>query len=78
MTPVSEIMTFCGPGFKSNGLQSAMHLSCFETLKMARHMGALIQFNVAGVPGEPLPVTSEEDIFDYIDYPFKKPADRNV
>ncbi|XP_045211629.2 DNA polymerase beta-like [Mercenaria mercenaria] len=30
-----------------------------------------------GVPGEPLPVTSEEDIFDYLDMAFKKPSERN-
>ncbi|XP_047989806.1 DNA polymerase beta-like [Leguminivora glycinivorella] len=33
---------------------------------------------VTGVPGEPVPVSSEEDIFDYIDYPYKKPEDRNM
>ncbi|XP_052770834.1 DNA polymerase beta-like [Mya arenaria] len=31
-----------------------------------------------GVPGEPLPVTCEEDIFDYLDMPFKKPSERNL
>ena len=31
---------------------------------------------VLGVPGEPLPITSEEDIFDYLGMEFKKPADR--
>ncbi|XP_041363147.1 DNA polymerase beta-like [Gigantopelta aegis] len=31
-----------------------------------------------GVPGEPLPVTCEEDIFDYIDFKYKKPSDRNM
>lgn len=30
-----------------------------------------------GVPGEPLPVTSEEDIFDYIGMDYKKPSERN-
>ncbi|KAK7111393.1 hypothetical protein V1264_011031 [Littorina saxatilis] len=30
-----------------------------------------------GVPGEPLPVTSEEDIFDYIDMKYKKPSERS-
>ena len=30
------------------------------------------------VPLEPLPVSSEEDIFDYISYDFKEPVDRNV
>ena len=29
-----------------------------------------------GTPGEPLPVTSEEDIFDYLDYDYKEPCDR--
>lgn len=33
---------------------------------------------VTGVAGEPLPVESEEDIFDYIDYKFRKPAERNM
>jgi len=31
-----------------------------------------------GVPGEPLPVSSEEDIFDFIDYKFKKPSERSL
>ncbi|XP_041988099.1 DNA polymerase beta-like isoform X2 [Aricia agestis] len=31
-----------------------------------------------GMPGEPIPIESEEDIFDYIDYPYKKPEERNV
>ncbi|CAH1111989.1 unnamed protein product [Psylliodes chrysocephalus] len=30
-----------------------------------------------GVPGEPVEISSEEDIFDIIDYPYKKPEDRN-
>lgn len=30
-----------------------------------------------GVPGEPLQVTSEEDIFDFIGYPYKKPSERS-
>ena len=29
-------------------------------------------------PLEPLPVSSEEDIFDYISYEYKEPQDRNV
>ncbi|XP_055950643.1 DNA polymerase beta-like [Argiope bruennichi] len=31
-----------------------------------------------GTPGEPLEVTSEKDIFDYINYPYKEPHERNV
>ena len=31
-----------------------------------------------GVPGEPLPVASEADIFDYIGMDYKKPANRNM
>lgn len=31
-----------------------------------------------GVHGQPVPITSEEDIFDYIDYPYKKPEERNL
>ncbi|KAF2896363.1 hypothetical protein ILUMI_09826 [Ignelater luminosus] len=30
-----------------------------------------------GVPGEPLEINSEEDIFDFINYPFKKPEERS-
>ncbi|XP_028174412.1 DNA polymerase beta-like [Ostrinia furnacalis] len=33
---------------------------------------------ITGVPGEPVPISSEEDIFDYIDYPYKKPEERNM
>ncbi|XP_073949300.1 DNA polymerase beta-like [Choristoneura fumiferana] len=33
---------------------------------------------VTGIPGEPVPVSSEEEIFDYIDYPYKKPEERNM
>lgn len=29
-----------------------------------------------GIPGEPLPVTSERDVFDYIDFPYKRPSER--
>lgn len=30
------------------------------------------------IPGEPLPVSSEEDIFDYIGMKYKKPSERNL
>jgi len=30
-----------------------------------------------GKPGEPLPVSSEKDVFDYLDYPYKSPCNRN-
>lgn len=33
---------------------------------------------VTGIAGEPLPIESEEDIFDFIDYAYKKPAERSV
>ncbi|KAK4292588.1 hypothetical protein Pmani_034659 [Petrolisthes manimaculis] len=29
-----------------------------------------------GVPGEPLPVSSEKDVFEYINYPYKLPKER--
>lgn len=29
-----------------------------------------------GTPGEPLPVTSEEDIFDILGVDYKKPSER--
>jgi len=31
-----------------------------------------------GVPGEPVEITSEEDIFDIIEYPYKNPEERNI
>lgn len=34
--------------------------------------------NVLGTPGEPVPVNSEKDIFDYIEYPYKRPEERNT
>ena len=33
---------------------------------------------ISGVPGEPIPVSSEEEIFEIIDFPYKKPEERNV
>jgi len=30
-----------------------------------------------GKPGKPLPVSCEKDVFDYLDYPYKSPSDRN-
>ncbi|CAH1405728.1 unnamed protein product [Nezara viridula] len=30
-----------------------------------------------GIPGEPLPVSSERDVFDYINFPYKDPCQRN-
>lgn len=33
--------------------------------------------NTSGVPGEAVEITSEEDIFDYLDYPYRKPEERN-
>ena len=31
-----------------------------------------------GVPGNPLPVSSEEDVFTYLEMEFKKPEERNM
>ncbi|KAL4148348.1 hypothetical protein QTP88_002612 [Uroleucon formosanum] len=31
-----------------------------------------------GIPGEPVEINSEKDIFEYIDYPYKKPEERNI
>ena len=33
---------------------------------------------MAGVPGEPIPVSSEEEIFEIVDMSYKKPEERNV
>ncbi|KAJ8916042.1 hypothetical protein NQ315_010910 [Exocentrus adspersus] len=37
---------------------------------------ALRPVGVTGVPGEPVEIHSEEDIFDYMDFPYKKPEER--
>ena len=31
-----------------------------------------------GIPGLPLPVSSEEDVFNYLEMEFKKPDERNL
>lgn len=38
----------------------------------------IVLFDVLGDAGESLPVSCEEDIFDYIDYPYKSPENRNI
>jgi DNA polymerase beta len=39
---------------------------------------SLRKLGTTGVPGEPIRVNSEQEIFQYIDYPFKSPKDRNL
>jgi hypothetical protein len=34
--------------------------------------------NFAGVLGEPLPVTAEADVFDYVGMDYKTPEERNI
>lgn len=31
-----------------------------------------------GIPGEPLPVSSEKDVFDYLEMDYKEPEERNM
>ncbi|XP_031770701.2 DNA polymerase beta-like [Galleria mellonella] len=38
---------------------------------------SLRPIGITGVPGEPIHITSEEEIFEYINYPYKKPEERN-
>lgn len=38
---------------------------------------SLRKIGETGVPGEPIPISSEEEIFEYIDFPYKEPKDRN-
>ena len=38
----------------------------------------LFPFPFQGEAGEPIPVSSEEDIFEIIDMPFVKPKDRSM
>lgn len=37
----------------------------------------LILLSLVGVAGEPLPVDSEKDIFDYIQWKYREPKDRS-
>lgn len=30
-----------------------------------------------GIPGEPVEINSEQEIFDYLDYPYREPNERN-
>ncbi|XP_063244396.1 DNA polymerase beta-like isoform X2 [Bacillus rossius redtenbacheri] len=38
---------------------------------------SLRPLGITGTPGEPVPVTCEEDIFEYIDFIYKKPEERD-
>lgn len=38
----------------------------------------IVILTCTGIPGEPLPVTCEEDIFDYVGMDYKKPEERNL
>ncbi|XP_054164844.1 DNA polymerase beta-like [Oppia nitens] len=38
---------------------------------------SLRKLGLTSVPGEPIPIISEKEIFEYIDFPFKEPKDRN-
>ena len=31
-----------------------------------------------GVAGEPVPVTSEREVFEYLQYPYRPPGERNL
>ena len=39
---------------------------------------SICPLDAGSVPLEPLPVLSEEDIFDYIGYEYKPPSERNI
>jgi DNA polymerase beta len=39
---------------------------------------SLRKIGSTGIPGKPLKVTSEEDIFHYLEMDFKKPEERNL
>ncbi|CAG2105974.1 unnamed protein product [Medioppia subpectinata] len=51
--------------------------------KHANEMGftlneySLRRLGLTSVPGEPIAITSEKEIFEYIDFPYKEPRDRN-
>ena len=52
------------------------------SLSLSLSLHSSVQFSVyyhpTGVPGEPIPVECEEDIFDIINFPYKKPEERSV
>lgn len=48
-----------------------IHMSALHSLQL------LIFLSLVGVAGEPLPVDSEKDIFDYIQWKYREPKDRS-
>lgn len=38
---------------------------------------SLRPLGVTGTPGEPVPVTSEREIFEYLDFPYREPHERS-
>lgn len=65
---------------------SQLPLSLFLLLLLALPSSAGLTLNeysirpvgATGVPGEPIPVSSEEEIFQIVDFSYKKPEERNV
>lgn len=41
------------------------------------HHNLILYWQFSGIAGEPLPVSSEEDIFDYIDMKYIPPSERS-
>ena len=68
-------------GLESNVGQCDMGLShpIFHSCQLGADHNLTIYYTCtfAGIAGEALPVYSEQDIFDYIDYKYKKPSERN-
>jgi len=52
-------------------LYHGVNVFLLQSVNMVRAM-------YTGVLGEPLPVTSEQDVFDYIGMDYKEPHERNM
>jgi len=55
-------------------LMNCRNLCCSITACCSVHTNCTCE----GVLGEPLPVTSEQDVFDYIGMDYKHPHERNM
>ena len=66
------ILYFTGSAFFNKQMRSRAN-----ELGFTLNEYSLRKLGETGVPGEPIPISSEEEIFEYIDFPYKEPKDRN-
>ncbi|GLV42418.1 hypothetical protein CBL_03155 [Carabus blaptoides fortunei] len=68
-----SILYFTG----SDMFNKAMRAHALEQ-KFTLNEYSLRPIGSTGIAGEPVPIASEEEIFEYIDFPYKKPEERNM